>query len=171
MNTELKIIIPEDLEQGTFFREKHSNIIEAIKEPFCLFLGAGISKLIGHKLWKELAKSMVNRFRTEGLLAYSQSEYLKSIADKNPIDVMDYLSFCADQNSKNFNEIIDKEFELDGQGHYEVLDALKPLLELDECVVVQTNIDTELEEYFKNDIYNIPTGNMTCPYNCYHFLC
>lgn len=77
---------------------KYEDLILSLREGTCIFIGAGISKLAGYKLWDELRKEMIDylwtrrnslSFDQEMCLDLSMCEELKKHEDI--IEAFDYL--------------------------------------------------------------------------------
>ncbi|MBI2487445.1 MAG: hypothetical protein HYW01_10915 [Deltaproteobacteria bacterium] len=45
-----------------FNSSEYEDLIDNLLNGACIFFGAGVSKLAGYKLWRELANELVERF-------------------------------------------------------------------------------------------------------------
>ena len=87
MPRDLKCRIPD------FSLPEYENLILSLQKGTCIFVGAGISKLGGYKLWDELKNEMVDYFwRNKGKLPFNK---------RSDLD----LSLC--ENLKKHEDIIE----------------------------------------------------------------
>jgi hypothetical protein len=135
-----------------FSDPKYSVLIDSLINGTCIFIGAGVSKLAGYKLWKELANEMITIFwnnrknliihsQKEQKLNYSTYELLKSHEDS--IEVMEYLS-CLD--NALFTKAIKEIFETTTENPA-IFKAFSPLAQRTRNFFIQTNIDGGLQRH------------------------
>lgn len=132
-----------DIAGLNFEDTKYEELITTLINGTCVFLGAGVSKLGGYRLWNELAESMIGDYwnrrneilDSETKFNFSVRTYLLSC--NSPIEVMDYL-FSLNQTlffeilGKNFNGVNEKS---------EVYNKFNFLVKRVGSFFVQTNID------------------------------
>lgn len=108
------------------------------KLPIAVFVGAGVSKLVGIPLWNELANLAIDYLHEKELLTFYEGEKIKS----------DYKS--PKQKMSIFHKILPKDKSQEFYGRYLIsrnIDKSKPnpyeaLVNL-ECPKVSTNLDQE----------------------------
>jgi len=133
----------------SFNDPQYEDLILALLEGTCIFLGAGVSKLAGYKLWDELKNAIVDCFWRNNSkqpfnkkIDYSLLENLKT-HDKN-LEVFDFLYSL---NKDLFNSCIKDIFYKDEKNItnyiYNVLNKLK----FGKCFFVTTNIDKSFQNY------------------------
>lgn len=134
-------------------------IIPLLKNGCCIFIGAGIPKLIGFPTWQEMARQMLkytwkNRasFAIKPFTSNEKIELEKMMSRKELIRV---LTFCKDRFKANdkledyykkLNELFNDEEKyknIQNDGYAELLKLGK------KSFFVQTNVDLSLEIYIK----------------------
>ena len=63
-------ILSEDV--PNFDASQYENLILSLLQGTCIFIGAGVSKLAGYKLWAELKNAMIDYFWSKRWLAFSE---------------------------------------------------------------------------------------------------
>lgn len=132
------------IEELNFDDPRYEGLITALINGTCIFIGAGVSKLGGYKLWNELAESMIGQYwdrrdeipDQEKNYNFSIRTYLLSHSS-SPIEVMDYL-FSLDQ--KLFFEILENNFDGSNKKN-KVYNNFSFLAKRTGNFFVQTNID------------------------------
>jgi len=130
------------------------SLINKLIKGTCIFLGAGVSKLAGYKLWSEICESMVllfweSRSKLEKKsidFNNSTKEILLSMKDRNPKEVLDYLYV---KDKKLFEHSIEKMFKEDEKKEEtKVYEELAKIVRLGKNYFVLTNIDTSFQRYY-----------------------
>jgi len=142
--------IPEIPDFGS---PEYEDLISRLLEGMCIFMGAGISKLAGYKLWNELADEILRKFSNHKskiqkpeYLTYSIIKDLEKAAKTTPRKVMDYF-YSLD---RNFFQYILKEIFIEDERKEknEVFEVLSPIVQVKNNIFVQTNIDKAFQKYF-----------------------
>ncbi|MCY3973331.1 MAG: SIR2 family protein [Candidatus Dadabacteria bacterium] len=116
-------------------------IIQAAKiGDFVLFVGAGISRLLGLPLWKDMAQKQLEQLVQEGILNYSEFNQLSSLDPKKQISI-------AHQLAKDNQVKLDPTVGL--TEHSEADNIYKSINDIG-CVCVTTNYDTLLNPRYAN---------------------
>jgi len=140
--------IPEIPNFGAF---EYEDLIGSLVDGACIFYGAGVSRLAGYKLWKELAREIVQRFWMRQkkerlfdpeLLTYSLKEYLQKGADE--IEIINYMHSINDQV---FVEEVRRIFHDDRQRSTDTVYYYLSKLNNGNNVFVTTNIDVGFQNY------------------------
>lgn len=142
-------ILSEDV--PNFDASQYENLILSLLQGTCIFIGAGVSKLAGYKLWAELKNAMIDYFwsKRDGLpfqnrsnFDYSMCESLKN--HKDIIETFDYL-YYADKNLFNagIKDIFYSDEMVVTNKIYELLNKLNN----NKNFFVTTNIDRGLQKY------------------------
>ena len=121
-------------------------IINAIDDNrLLLFVGAGVSKLIGYPLWIELAKGLVDKCVQKGVVSLSEKEILLS-GSFNPMQIVTIASKRLDgvENKLGISSVVE---QLDDKAEYEKGLANKIALFLSNYYspIITTNADRSLE--------------------------
>lgn len=137
---------------------------------YCVFLGAGIPKVLGFPLWNELALKLVEFLWEEKEifaqeLKYSVKQELENyVKAGKPITAITYCRdlFCKsgeeDRYIKKIIGWLHDENKYEQAKENDVYVQLRPLL--DHAVIIQTNIDKSIESYSKITAYtnnSLPT--------------
>ena len=78
-----------------------SEIIDAaLNGKLVIFVGAGVSKLLGFPTWSELAMHALEFIRKKGWIDYSELEQLKNLEPKKQLSI---AKFIADENEQNLD--------------------------------------------------------------------
>ena len=153
-----------------FTKPEFRELTDALKTGTYIFLGAGISRLAGYPLWKELSDKMVEKFweRREQFKSqdfkYSHKEWL--LKEINSIDVMDYLNAIDPQL---FQKTIEEELGKDAQDT--AIYKRMAVLFNSANRFITPNIDRGLEKYYgigEKDIGINPTLRTTAKLNYIH---
>lgn len=153
-----------------FTGPEYRELIDALKAGTYIFLGAGISKLAGYPLWKELSDNMVKKYwdNRENLkdqeFKYSHIEWL--LKETNSIDVMDYLNAISPEL---FQQTIKEELGIDAPKKY-IYQRMQVLFNSANKFITP-NIDRGLEtnlEIEERDIGINPTLRVTAKLNYIH---
>lgn len=110
----------------------------ALKGELVLFIGAGVSKLLGLPSWMELAQAVLGDLRDEGLLNYSEIEQLKH---QDPKKLLSIATIIAEEHeyaldiAKHLNE------KPEDNGVYSSINAIG-------CSCVTTNYDELLAPHY-----------------------
>lgn len=126
-----------------FSSSEYVDLINGLDKGMCLFLGAGVSKLAGYKLWDELGKEMTKRFWNKKRIEYSDMDALNKLSHNEPITVMDFL-YSKDQTL--FEIILKEIFEEDNRNEdNRIYKSLRNFARIENTVFIQTNIDKGLQ--------------------------
>lgn len=133
-----------------------------------LFVGAGISKLIGCKSWKELAIELINKLyeNEENRVSFIEKEAIQKIDDNRKI-----ISICKEIFSETQREI-DYHFVIENclkrneeKPESSVKDLFRNLYKLSK-VIVTTNIDSHFEDSIgmpeDHVFYSVDSFNPEC---------
>lgn len=119
-------------------------IKSSLNQKLFIFLGAGVSKQVGYKLWDELVKEVIEKFWGSNTIKYSMKELLLNY--NNKLFALDYVKNI---NKDNYIEIIKKIFaENQNNENSEILEKLKPFLNNKNIYFIQTNLDDSFERYY-----------------------
>lgn len=152
-------------------------IIEASNSgKLVLFVGAGVSKLIGCKSWKELAIELINKLyeNEENRVSFIEKEAIQKIDDNRKIISICKEIFSETQREIDYHLVIENCLKRNEEKpESSVKDLFRNLYKLSK-VIVTTNIDSHFEdsigmpedhvfysvdgfnpEYFKDGIYHI----------------
>lgn len=127
---------------------KYEGLVSNLIQGTCIFVGAGISKLAGYPLWKDLADQLVEVFwqkrsntKSSAKLDYSTKLVLNN--HKDSIEVMDYLHWL---NKHLFTESVGEIFrEAKTREDPSIYARFAPLSQIRNSFFVQTNIDSGLQ--------------------------
>lgn len=148
-----------------FRTAKYKPLIDALRSGCCIFVGAGISRLAGYPLWKELSDRLVAEYfqaRPKSKISYGRKRILE--ADPNSIDVMSYLK-CLDPDTSFWvaktKSIILKSREEFGRRYPDSADKIFEtitFLNTNNNYFITTNIDKGLEEHLSFDEIAVVTA-------------
>lgn len=133
------------------FPELPDEIIKAINErKFVVFIGAGISRLIGCVSWQELARKLIDKCSVEKddkgkpLLNYREKELLLQVGDNKKI-----ITIASNLlKEEKFYEVMEKELIFSDETIKEK-NIYSDIIEL-KGVCITTNADNALNKYFEN---------------------
>lgn len=128
-----------------------SEIIRAIEnDKLVIFIGAGVSRLLGCKGWDELAKDLVKKCYELGCINFREKETLELEKDHKKIITMCYHLLEKDHKETFFRilkEALEKRNSSESSKIYEQLKTLN-------AVFVTTNADNHFDGFFhKERIY------------------
>lgn len=126
--------------------ELPDEIIDAIdRGNLLLFVGAGVSKLIGYPLWIELARDLVNKCVENDELSLSQKEILLS-GSFSPMQIVTIASKRLDNVKKNLGiKSIVKELKKKKGMNKDVSNSIALCLANYYSPIITTNADQSLE--------------------------
>ena len=135
-------------------------VIKLLRKGCCIFVGAGIPKLIGFPTWQEVAKKMLE-YTWNSKSPFDRS--LFNLSDKQELEYMisreelkNVLTSCKDRFRENgkiedYYRKLEKLFYDERKYKNIQNDGYAELLKLSErSFFVQTNVDLSLEKYIKN---------------------
>ena len=133
------------------FPKLPDEIIKAINDKkFAVFIGAGISRLIGCVSWQELAKRLIHKCSTEKdtngkpLLNYREKELLLQVGDNKKLITIASSLLKEEKFYKAMEEeLIFEDEEIKEKNIYSDIIELKG-------VCITTNADNALNRYFEN---------------------
>ncbi|MCP4371530.1 MAG: hypothetical protein GY797_25930, partial [Deltaproteobacteria bacterium] len=110
----------------------------ALNGDFVLFVGAGVSRLVGLPSWDGLARSALNDLQEVGVLNFSELEQIKVLDPKKQLSIAELI---ASENSIPFDLV--KHLRPSGveEGIYRYLNKIG-------CACVTTNYDELLSPRF-----------------------
>lgn len=135
-----------------------------------IFLGAGVSRLLGCASWEELAKNLVNRcYETEiskkRLISFRESETLRSYTDyKKTISICKNILIRKNMENKFYDEIEESLKVNPSSKKIKIYDELYNLIyggyPDNEGFFITTNIDNHFKDKFdENSIVHNPINN------------
>ncbi len=145
--------MPRDLKRAVpdFNIPKYENLILSLQKGTCIFIGAGISKLGGYKLWDELKDEMVDYFwKNKGKLTFKKRRDLDlSLCEnlkqhKDIIETFDYLYLL---DSSLFISGIKDSFYADSARVSNKVFQILNQLNNGKNIFVTTNIDDGFQKY------------------------
>lgn len=145
----------------------------AIKQAFddnklAVFIGAGVSRLIGCDGWDELAKNLIRRCYDEGLINFKEKESLSSISDHKKTITICHHILKSDNVSKYYDEMgkaLKQGEEIENPNIYkEIIFFRGPF--------ITTNVDTHFDKQFRpSNVISNPgdfNKNNILPNTLYH---
>ena len=125
----------------------------AEQDMLVLFVGAGVSRLVGCEGWDRLAVDLVDQCYEEGFIAHKAARELKSLSDHRELITICYHIMEKNHAEDSFRRELkhaltpqEKEFNRFGK----VFDSLSTMQHL--CIVT-TNADANLDSYFPDKKY------------------
>jgi hypothetical protein len=134
-----------------FNEPEYETLIQAFIQGTCIFIGAGVSKIAGYRLWDELRDSMVDYFwlNRASLPKDKRNELdLSTKYNLKEIKVLDALDFLSLISRELFNEGIKSIFYEDEENiNNAIYEALKRISLVGDDInfFVTTNIDQGLQ--------------------------
>jgi len=144
--------------------------IEAINnKKLAIFLGAGVSKIIGCALWEELAKNLIKECYEQKCINFLEKKLLEESTDyKKIIDVCKAIlhNYGLEENYYN---VIEKSLEAKNelQKKYDIYKEISKL----SALFITTNLDTYLDKNLKKEsVFKLEDLNKDNIYidNIYH---
>ena len=112
-----------------------------------VFIGAGVSRLVGGEGWDALAKSLVNRCHKEGIINYREKDSLSQIIDhKKTITICYHLfhnNHRADLFYEEMNKALKEGADVKASNIYDDIYRLRGLF-------ITTNADTHFDRLFNS---------------------
>jgi hypothetical protein len=120
------------------------------EEKLCFFLGAGVSRLIGCKGWKEVAANLVEKCFTLNCINYRQKESIIRIGEPKKILTICYNILCGKGFADHFFKEIEESLKpeptlLSNHNLYKELSGIP-------AIYITSNIDTNFDAAFKDGI-------------------
>ncbi len=128
------------------------NIIQSANvEKLCFFLGAGVSRLIGCKGWKEVAANLIEKCYKLECINYRIKESIIGINDPKKIITICYNILCDKGHKQAFFETISQCLDTDSElyKNQNVYIELSTLLSQIPAIYLTTNIDSNFDFAFK----------------------
>jgi hypothetical protein len=116
-----------------------------------LFVGAGVSRLVGCTGWGDLATDLLDMCYKRHLVDYRTSEELKSLPDHRQLITVCYHMLVEAGQEGLFNRKLSYALKPHGPGR-ERVDVFRWLSKIPSYCVVTTNADTLLDTYFKGKV-------------------
>jgi hypothetical protein len=114
-------------------------------ETLAVFIGAGVSRLVGCAGWDALAKNLINRCHTEGIIRYKEYDTLSQIQDHKKTITICYHLFHNNKRADVFYEEMNKSLregdDIETPNIYDDIYKLRGLF-------VTTNADTHFDRLF-----------------------
>jgi len=130
--------------------EMPPKIIQAIEnDTLVIFIGAGVSRLMGCKGWDELARDLVKKCYKLGHIEFREKETLELERDHKKTITECYNLLKNEENEDVFFEIFDKALECE-DNLSEAANIYRELSLLN-AVFVTTNADRHFDAYFRNE--------------------
>jgi hypothetical protein len=146
------------LDSATIAKEPEvpKNILQSANDgKLCFFLGAGISRLLGCKGWKDVANNLVEKCFELKCVNFRQKESISVINDPKKIITVCFNILC----SKGHNDVFFNQIEqclhanaslLETQNIYRVLSDLPAVLP---ALYLTTNIDVNFDSAFQGSVF------------------
>lgn len=111
----------------------------ALSGELVMFVGSGISMLLGLPSWEGLAEAVLEDLRQSGLLDFSEVKQLKTLGPKKQLSI---AKLIAQENDHSFNLVEHFPDKPEGNSIYKALNDIG-------CVCVTTNYDELLTPRFR----------------------
>jgi len=136
----------EDIMIHPIFDEDCEYLFDAVKnDSLIVFIGAGVSKLVGCLGWNELAEKIVKIGRQEGILNFLEEEVLlKEIMNPRKVISICFKMFDNKDKKKLFYDLLIKFTDIVDKSN---LDVFRKILDLKAKAYITTNIDDGLIQF------------------------
>jgi len=144
-------------------------IIDGLRgDKLVFFIGAGVSRIIGCKGWKELAANLLNECMIRKYITHLEYEGLKQQNDSKKIITIVHSIFCEHDETLEFIRLLKGSFECDEKLKKEF--DMYSLLNKFEALYVTTNADRNFDNYFapNNLIHTFPKDTNINKGKLYH---
>jgi len=135
-------------------------ILEAASNgKLVVFIGAGVSRLLGYPSWQNLAERYIKYLFQKGYLSYLEYEYLKKLDPRKLLSIC--KNFCKKKNipPPSMSELLQpKEIEKDIRNIYELIYSWN-------AIYVTTNFDDELDKVVKKYSKKFITENYSSSFD------
>jgi hypothetical protein len=118
-----------------------------------LFVGAGVSRLVGCKGWDELALNLVDRCYRERLIPFRAVRELKSLADHRQLITICYHIMEKNDAKDLFREELEHVLAPDKERLSRFGDVFGYLSTMRHLCIVTTNADANFDRYFPDKKY------------------
>ncbi|GAB4200140.1 MAG: hypothetical protein Fur0023_03120 [Bacteroidia bacterium] len=128
--------------------EVPKQIFEAVNSnTLAVFIGAGISKLLGSDSWDAIAHKLINRCYKENIINYREYESLKQLKHPKKIITICHRLLIESNNEEIYYSTLKKAIKADknlinSQNIYDEIYRLRALF-------ITTNIDSHFHKYFE----------------------
>lgn len=124
-----------------------SEVLEAAnRRNLVFFVGAGVSRLMGHASWEDFSKSLLSKANKKGIINYAELQQILKIADNKMRVSVAFSLFDREQLNSEISEIFQYRDE-DTSGHR----IIRSITELG-VPIVTTNYDHNIESINPNYI-------------------
>lgn len=123
-------------------------IIDAVNyKKLAVFIGAGVSRLLGSAGWDELAYNLIKTCFEKKLINYRESDSLKQLTDPKKIITICYHLLKKSNNEEIYYKTLENSIKantdrLNSQNIYDEIYRLRALF-------ITTNIDSHFHKYFE----------------------
>ncbi|MGA1863252.1 SIR2 family protein [Deferribacter thermophilus] len=123
-------------------------IIDAVNDgKLAVFIGAGVSRLLGSASWDELAYNLIKTCFEKKLINYRESDSLKQLKDPKKIITICYHLLKESNNEEIYYKTLENAIKsntdrLNSQNIYDEIYRLRALF-------ITTNIDSHFHKYFE----------------------
>ncbi|MDI9615131.1 SIR2 family protein [Methanothermobacter sp.] len=133
------------------------SIVEALNEKkLALFIGAGVSRIMGCCGWEEISKKLLGICKSTGIISFRE---FKNLQDRSPKELITICRHLLESNGNDdkFYELIASCLELDKNLGFNLYKELTSLSGKFQGPIITTNIDNHFHEFFedKNIFYDV----------------